>query len=47
MQRKPSKDVAQLTPRLRYMALANRGKPAPARDRRRVLAAMALFACHM
>jgi len=29
------------------MAVAKRGNPPPARDRRRVLAAIAEFACHL
>ena len=47
MQRNPSNDVAQLTPKLWYIAVANNGNQPPARDLKNVLAAMAEFACHM
>jgi len=42
--KKPSKDVAQGTPRLWYIAEAKSGKPAPTKDRMSVLPAMALLA---
>ena len=38
---KPSSDVAQGTPRLRYMIGVNSGKPAAAMERTNVLPAMA------
>jgi hypothetical protein len=46
-QRNPNKLVAQATPRLWNIAVANNGKPAPAKDRKNVLAAIAEFACIM
>lgn len=42
--RKPSNEVAQGTPRLVYMGIANMGKPAPTKDLMKVLLAIAEFA---
>lgn len=42
--RKPRRLVAHGTPKLWYICTAKRGNPPPAIDRRRLLAAIALFA---
>lgn len=42
--KKPRRLVAHGTPKLWYICAANMGNPPPANDRRRLLAAIALFA---